>query len=112
MLVSVQHVVLLGFDPELGEAEVAELRAQVESWPAAIGGFEALALGPPISTERTRGYHYLLYTVFPDGAELDRYQVHPVHQKFARWVVDHGGSVLAFDFALDGSTVVVPGAGR
>lgn len=109
---SVQHVVLLGFDPELGEAEVADMRAQVTSWPEAIGGFETLALGAPISTERSQGYHYLLYMVFPDESELDRYQVHPVHQKFARWVVDHGGKVLAFDYPLDPSTVVVPGSGR
>lgn len=106
---SVQHVVLLGFEPELDAVAAAEMRAQVGSWPEAIGGFETLVLGPPISTERAHGYHYLLYLVVADETALERYQVHPVHQTFAHWVVDHGGTVLAFDYALDTSTVVVPG---
>lgn len=104
---SVQHVVLLGFEPELDDSEIADMTAQVRSWPVQIGGFELLSLGPPISTARTRGYHFLLYMVFGDEESLDRYQVHPVHQRFARWVADHGGTALAFDYLLDADTVIV-----
>jgi hypothetical protein len=106
--VSLLHTVLFSFDPELTDDEVAEMYAQVRSWPEAIGGFEAIALGPPISTERTRGYQYLLHMVVPDADALQRYQVHPVHQRFAAWVRERG-TVIAFDYLLDDDTVVVSG---
>lgn len=108
---SVQHVVLLGFEPELDKAAVAEMEAQVRAWPQEIGGFEMLALGPPLDTARTRGYHFLLYMMLPDEEALARYQTHFVHQRFARWVVDHGGTVLAFDYHLDAGSVIAGGDG-
>jgi len=103
---SLLHAVLLSFDPELAPDEVEDLYAQVRSWPEEIGGFEQLSIGPPISTDRTRGYHYLLHIVVDDEEGLERYQVHPVHQRFAAWVRDRGGLVLAFDYVLDKETVV------
>jgi hypothetical protein len=106
---SIQHVVLFRFDPALGETSTEEMYAQVRAWPQEIGGFEQLAMGPPLQTERTHGYQHLLYMVVPDEAALDRYQVHPVHRRFAQWVADHGGTVLALDYALDDDTVVVGG---
>lgn len=104
---SLLHVVLLSFEPELGDAEVEELHAQVRTWPEAIGGFEQLALGAPLFTERARGYHWMLQIVAPDADALERYQVHPVHQRFAAWTREHGVTVLAFDYVLDASTVLV-----
>jgi hypothetical protein len=105
---TVQHAVLLAFDPELdGQAE-QDMLGQIRSWPEAIGGFGALRVGQPISAARTRGYHFLLFMELADEAALQAYQVHPVHQRFASWVVEHGGTVLAFDYSLDGSTVIVP----
>ncbi len=107
---SLLHAVLLSFDPELGPVEVADMYAQVRAWPDDIGGFEHLAIGPPITTARARGYHYLLHVVLPDEVALERYQVHPVHQRFAAWVREHGGLVLAFDYILDEETVVFDAA--
>ena len=108
---SLLHTVLVSFDPELGPDEVAEMYGQVRAWPEAIGGFEHLAVGPPLYTERTRGYQHMLHLVVADEPALERYQVHPVHQRFASWVRDRGGLVLAFDFLLDERTVVVGDAG-
>jgi hypothetical protein len=107
--VSLLHTVLISFDPELGPAEVAEMRAHVRSWPEEIGGFEELAVGPPLYTERTYGYQWLIHIVVADADALERYQVHPVHQRFATWVREHNGTPLAFDYELDGETVVVRG---
>ena len=114
---SLLHTVLLSFDPELGTADVDDMYAQVQAWPDDIGGFEHLAIGRPLFTERTQGYQYLLHVVVPDEAALERYVVHPVHQRFAAWVRERGGRVLAFDYVLDEETVVFdaashgPGAG-
>lgn len=108
---TIQHAVLLGFDPELDEADREELVDQVRAWPKAIGGFRTLRVGPPLFTARSQGYHFLLFMELADEEALEAYQVHPVHQRFASWVVDHGGTVLAFDYALDETTVIVPGPG-
>ncbi len=105
---TIQHAVLLGFEPELDPRAEQEMCDQVRAWPDAIGGFGVLRIGRPIVTTRTRGYHYLLFMEVADAAALEAYQVHPVHQRFATWVVEHGGTVLAFDYALDETTVVVP----
>lgn len=108
---SVQHAVLLGFEPELDHDAEQDMLGQVRAWPEAIGGFEVLRVGKPIVTTRTRGYHYLLFMELADEAALEAYQVHPVHQRFAAWVVDQGGTVLAFDYVLDESTVIVEDRG-
>lgn len=103
---SLLHTVLISFDPELAPADAEELRAHVRTWPQEMGGFEALAVGQPLLTDRARGYQWMLHIVVADAAALERYQVHPVHQRFAAWVQERGGAVLAFDYVLDRSTVV------
>jgi Stress responsive A/B Barrel Domain len=105
--VSLQHVVLFSFPEDLGPEDDAEMRRQVEAWPGAIGGMTAIRLGRSIDEARTRGYQYLLYTEFPDVETLVRYQRHPVHQDFLRWVLDRDCTPLAFDYPLDATTVIL-----
>lgn len=105
---SLQHVVLFSFAADLGQAEEIEMRRQVAAWPREIGGMTAIRLGRAIWTERTRGYTQLLYMEFPDEASLLAYQRHPVHQVFIGWLAEHQGSALAFDYALDATTVIHP----
>jgi hypothetical protein len=38
---------------------------------------------------------------------LVRYQKHPVHQQFLKWVLDRQCTPLAFDYYLDETTVVL-----
>jgi hypothetical protein len=112
--VSLQHVVLFSFPTDLRPEDDAEMRRQVEAWPAQIGGMTAVRLGRSIDEQRTRGYQYLLYTEFPDVETLVSYQKHPVHQEFLRWVLDRDCTPLAFDYLLDETTVILgaPGAGQ
>lgn len=107
---SLQHVVLFSFDPELDEEDERSLFSAVRSWPGEIGGFEVLRIGRSFDTARTRGYQYLLMMVVADEPALRAYQSHPVHQRFAQWVVAKGGTVLAFDYHLDSSTEIPTGA--
>ena len=102
-----QHVVLFSFPTDLGDDDWAEMRAMVRSWPEQIGGIDTIRLGPSINTERTRGYQYLLYTEFADLEALVRYQKHPVHQMFLKWVLDRDCTPLAFDYYADKDTVVI-----
>ncbi len=103
-----QHVVLFSFPEEMSEPDYAEMRRQVASWPEAIGGMSGLRFGADLTGARTRGYSRLLYMEFAGAEELKRYQQHPVHQAFNRWVMDRNCTPLAFDYFLDQDTVLLP----
>jgi hypothetical protein len=104
---TLQHVVLFSFPDDLSDEDWADMLGQVRSWPADIGGIDVIRIGPSINTERTRGYQYLLYMEVADVDALVRYQKHPVHQQFLKWVLDRQCTPLAFDYYLDETTVVL-----
>lgn len=105
---ALQHVVLFSFPDELSADDDAAMRAQVASWPREIGGMNRLRLGKDLTGERTRGYSRLLYMEFDGIDELKRYQQHPVHQAFNRWVLERHCTPLAFDYFIDGDTEFIP----
>ncbi len=105
---SLQHVVLFSFPQELSDADDADMRAQVASWPDEIGGMTRLRFGADLTGTRTRGYSRLLYMEFAGQPELKQYQQHPVHQAFHRWVMERECTPLAFDYYIDGDTVLMP----
>jgi hypothetical protein len=106
--VTLQHVVLFSFPIDLSAEDWADMQRQVRSWPGEIGGIEVIRLGPSINTERTRGYQYLLFMEVADVPALVKYQQHPVHQQFLKWVIDHDCTPLAFDYYVDESTAILP----
>jgi hypothetical protein len=105
--VSLQHIVLFSFPEPLSEADAAQMRSMVASWPHEIGLMTRCRFGTDLTGERTRGYAYLLYTEFPDQQALRRYQEHPVHRAFLKWIIDRDCTPLAFDYHLDDSTVLM-----
>lgn len=102
-----QHVVLFSFPSDLSADDWADMRSQVRAWPTEIGGIDRIRFGPSVNVERTRGYQYLLYTEFGDLDALVRYQQHPVHKKFLKWVLDRECTALAFDYYVDEETDVL-----
>jgi hypothetical protein len=105
---TLQHIVLFSFPRELTREEAAQMRAMVASWPGEIGLMSKCRFGTDLTGARTRGYGYLLYTEFADVAALDEYRAHPVHQRFFGWLMERDCTPLAFDFHLDGTTVLMP----
>jgi hypothetical protein len=105
---TIQHVVLFSFPGEPTTDQAAEIRRQVVGWPEAIPGIRSLRFGEAMFTERTRGYQFLLYTEFDSVDDLRSYQSHPVHQTFVSWLRDNDVTPLAFDYPLNGDTVLVP----
>jgi Stress responsive A/B Barrel Domain len=104
---TVQHIVLFSFPRELSEGEAADMRAMVASWPREIGLMGKCRFGTDLTGARTRGYPYLLYTEFPDVGALETYRAHPVHQQFLAWLTERDCTPLAFDYHLDGQTVLM-----
>ncbi len=105
---TLQHIVLFEFSDDLDDADVADMRSQIQSWPEKIGGISLIRFGADMTGARTKGHQYILYTEFEDPAALRAYQQHPVHQVFLKWVVDHGCSPLAFDYDINQDTVIWP----
>src|SRR5476649_2617620 len=99
---TLQHIVLFAFPQELSEQDGADMRSQVASWPVEIGGMTALRFGGDLTGARTRGHSRLLYMEFASPDELTRYQQHPVHQAFQRWLAERECTPLAFDYFIDG----------
>jgi hypothetical protein len=107
-MVTVQHIVLFSFPHELSAEDAALMRSMVASWPEKIGLMTRCRLGTDLTRARTRGYSYLLYTEFPDVAALNEYRAHPVHVAYLDWLAEHECTPLAFDYHLDGQTVLMP----
>ena len=105
---TLQHIVLFSFPRELTEAEAAEMRDMVASWPSEIGLMSKCRFGTDLTGARTRGYGYLLYTEFPDVAAMNEYRAHPVHLRFLDWLVERDCTPIAFDYDLDDHTVLMP----
>lgn len=99
-----QHVVLMSFPETLSDTEDAELHEMVRSFPREIGTMTECRIGRDLTGERTRGYDYLLHTVFPGADALAAYVVHPAHQVLVRWLDAHDCQRLAFDYRLDEQT--------
>ncbi len=105
---TVQHIVLFSFPRELTAAQAARMREMVASWPEQIGLMTRCRLGTDLTGARTRGYSFLLFTEFPDVDSLDAYRAHPVHVEFMDWLAERECTPLAFDYHLDGVTVLMP----
>jgi Stress responsive A/B Barrel Domain len=105
---TLQHVVLFSFPQELSLLEYDDMKRQVASWPEAIGGMSRLRFGADLTGARTNGYSRLLYMEFAGPDELKRYQQHPVHQAFHRWITERNCTPLAFDYFMDENTVLIP----
>ena len=103
-----QHIVLFKFPRELTPWEDERMRAMVASWPEKIGLMTKVRFGSDISGGRNRGYAYLLYTEFPDLETMNAYRAHPVHVEFLNFINELDCEPLAFDYALDEHTVLMP----
>lgn len=101
-----QHIVLLQFPENLSAEEEDEMSSMVRRWPADIPGFTKLRFGRDISG-RSRGYQYLLVTEFETDELMRAYFPHPVHQAFAEWIYSRGCQVLAFDYPVNDTTVIL-----
>jgi len=94
-----QHVVLIQFPRPLTTEELAWIDGLMAEWPHSIGGMQSIRWGLDVSG-RSRGYQFGLVIAFDSEEAARRYQPHPRHQEFARWVTQQGGEVLAFDFPV------------
>lgn len=101
----IRHIVLIRFQPGLGEAEIARLFAPLADLAAKLPGLLHFAAGRSESPEQIeRGYLHGFTIDFADGEALQAYAEDPDHKRFGASLVAHaeGGleGLLVFDLPM------------
>jgi hypothetical protein len=94
----ITHVVLFKFKPETTAAEVQHLAESLGELPQIIDEIREFRFGTDVIRSE-RSYDLGLISSFDDLAALQRYQLHPEHQKVLTLVKAIVSNVVAVDFA-------------
>ena len=94
----ITHVVLFKFKPEATETEIQHLAESLGGLPQLIEEIREFRLGADVIRSE-RSYDLGLVSSFDDLDALQRYQVHPEHQKVVAQVKAIASNVVSVDFA-------------
>ena len=78
----ITHIVCWKYKDETTETERAEHIAALRSLPATVPGIESFIAGPDVM-RLDRSFDSALVATYASREALDRYSVHPEHQKVA-----------------------------
>ncbi len=93
----ITHVVFFKFKPETTESDIQKLTEGFRGLPQTIEEIREFRFGTDVIRSE-RSYDYGLVSSFDDLDAMQRYQVHPEHQKVVAHVKTISASVLAVDF--------------
>lgn len=101
----IRHIVLIRFRPEITEATIAGIFADLYRIKSVLPGVLAITAGRSESPEQMeRGYLHGFVVDFTDWAALAAYQAHPDHQRVGAALVANasGGidGILVLDLAV------------
>ncbi len=91
------HIVLFKFKPDTGEERIAALETMLEALPDQIIEIQLYEFGRDV-VRSDRSYDFALVSGFANLAAMQRYQVHPEHQKVIALVREICEDVRAVDF--------------
>lgn len=91
------HIVLFKFKPKTSEPEIERVTENLRELPGKIAEIKEFRLGPDIIRSQ-RSYDMGLIAGFTDIDALQRYQVHPDHQKVVATLQTITDSIVAVDF--------------
>ncbi len=100
----IRHIVLVKFRPDVSEAEIAAIFADLAAIRARLPGVIDIRAGRSESPEQIeRGYMHGFTVDFTDWAALAAYQDHPDHRRVGAALVAAAeggiGGILVFDLA-------------
>jgi len=93
----ITHVVFFKFKPETTTAEIQQLAEGLGGLPGKIEDIREFRFGKDV-VRSERSYDFGLVSGFDDLDAMQRYQVHPEHQKVVAHVKAITSSVVAVDF--------------
>jgi hypothetical protein len=91
------HVVFFKFNPETSDTDKRHLEEALRNLPGIISEIREFRIGRDI-VRSERSYDLALVSGFADLAAMQRYQVHPEHQKVVAFAKTITSSVVAVDF--------------
>jgi hypothetical protein len=101
----IRHIVLIRFQPQITEAQIARLFAELHQIEGKVPGLISITSGKSESPEKIeRGYMHGFIADFADWMALQAYQDHPDHKKLGAGLVAAavGGieGILVFDLPV------------
>lgn len=93
----IKHIVFFNFNEGTSEADIAELEAGLGRLPGIIDEIREFVFGRDV-VRSERSFDFALVSSFDDLQAMERYQVHPDHQKVVAKVKEICSSVRAVDF--------------
>ena len=93
----ITHLVLFKFKAETSNAEIQQLAEGLGALPQTIEEIREFRFGSDV-IHSERSYDFGLVSSFDDLDALQRYQVHPEHQKVVAHVKAITSAVVAVDF--------------
>jgi len=92
-----KHLVFFKFKPETGQDAIDQLATGLGGLPAIIDEIREFVFGDDIIRSE-RSYDFALVSMFDDLEAMQRYQVHPEHQKVVAHARAICSSIVAVDF--------------
>jgi len=93
----ITHIVFFKFKTETSESEIQQLADGLGALPQIIEEIREFRFGADV-IHSERSYDFGLVASFDDLDALQRYQVHPEHQKVVAHVKAIASGVIAVDF--------------
>lgn len=93
----ITHLVFFKFKPETTNTEIQQLTEGLGRLPEFIEEIQEFRFGADVIRSE-RSYDFALVSSFEDLEAMQRYQVHPEHQKVIAHVKAITSSVVAVDF--------------
>ncbi|MCB2170652.1 MAG: Dabb family protein [Deltaproteobacteria bacterium] len=91
------HIVLMKFKPDTSEEDVDRLAAMLDALPGTIIEIQTYEFGRDIARSE-RSYDFALVSGFANMEAMQRYQVHPDHQKVVAHIRAICDDIRAVDF--------------
>lgn len=91
------HVVFFKFNPGTSETDIKHVEQALQKLPSVIDEIREFRVGRDI-IQSDRSYDLALVSAFEDLSAMQRYQVHPEHQKVVDFVKTLTSSIVAVDF--------------
>jgi len=96
---TVRHVVMLKFKPDVNAAQVAQVESAFAALASQIAEVQSLEWGTNASPEGLdHGFTHCFTLGFADAAARDTYLVHPRHQAFSALAQPRLADVLVLDY--------------
>lgn len=94
------HIVLMKFKPEVGDDQIGRLEQMLDALPNKIIEIQTYEFGRDV-VRSERSYDFALVSGFANPEAMQRYQIHPDHQKVVAHIREICEDIRAVDFTTE-----------